>query len=385
MIRRIQNRGYSTLARIASHVDRLYAGDESNAAIEAIDAVNLMTAHAAKGLEFPIVFVVSLTKAAGGMAPAVRVVLDDDEGERVWVGPFASDDDRNGEKEREAEETKRLLYVALTRARDRLYLGTVLKDGKASAGNGSLAKVLPKDFLPMFERAGREEPDVAWTIGARTYPFRVCPRPGPVPLTRPRVAPADAPPADFTALTIAADSPASAVTSWGGAADRATGDPAEGVASLSDRLVGTLVHRMLQTAGESGRGRDAEDVALLARALLLDEEVAALDDVDAAVRQAAAAFRALAARDDVRTLLGSGECLYEVPFSFRQGGRTLRGTIDCLVSRAPAPGAPPADVTVVEFKTGRKRPEHQAQLDAYVAAARALFPGADVSGRLIYA
>ena len=64
LIRRIQNRGYATLARIADHLDSLTAGDESNAVLEALDAVNLMTVHAAKGLEFPVVFVVNLARGA---------------------------------------------------------------------------------------------------------------------------------------------------------------------------------------------------------------------------------------------------------------------------------------------------------------------------------
>ena len=42
LIRRIQNRGYATLPRIADHLDSLTAGDESNAVLEALDAVNLM-------------------------------------------------------------------------------------------------------------------------------------------------------------------------------------------------------------------------------------------------------------------------------------------------------------------------------------------------------
>ena len=371
MIRRIQNRGYATVERIASHVDRLYAGDESNAAIEAIDAVNLMTAHASKGLEFPIVFVVSLTKSSGGMAPAVRVVLDDDEGERVWVGPFASDDDKTGERKRETEETKRLLYVALTRARDRLYLGTVLKDGRATAANGSLAKVLPTGFVQLFEMAGRSDPETAWTCGSRIYPFRVCPHPEDPPLSLPRPLAGETRAADFTALRVDPADVATAVTGLGSEAGAVmSARHAEG----SDRLLGTLVHRMLQ------RRPDVEsDLAACARALLLDDELHGVDDIDAAVREAAETYRAMAARDDVRALLASGECLHEVPFSLRRGGALLRGTIDCLVVR------PGSSVAVVEFKTGRRRPEHDAQLAVYVEAAREMFPGTPVEGTLIYA
>jgi ATP-dependent helicase/nuclease subunit A len=378
MIRRIQNRGYATVARLASHVDRLYAGDESNAAIEAIDAVNLMTAHASKGLEFPIVFVVSLTKSSGGMAPPVRVVLDDDEGERVWVGPFASDDDKTGERKRETEETKRLLYVALTRARDRLYLGTVLKDGKAVAGGGSLAKVLPAAFLQLFEAAGRGDAGAAWTAAGRIYPFRVCPPAQSPPLSLPRPEADAARGADFAPLAVDPALVATAVTAAG--SGRTGESPAEMFVPAADRLLGALVHRMLQ------KGLDPDAAAGLAdqaRALLLDDEVPAVEDVDAAVRSAVETFRAIAGRADVRALLASGERLHEVPFSFRREGTLLRGTIDCLVMRAES-GAAPQQVSVVEFKTGRRRPGHQAQLDVYVDAARELFPGAEVSGVLVY-
>jgi ATP-dependent exoDNAse (exonuclease V) beta subunit len=57
----------------------------------------------------------------------------------------------------------------------------------------------------------------------------------------------------------------------------------------------------------------------------------------------------------------------------------LRGTIDCLIQRDDG------SVVVLEFKTGRPRPGHRRQLDLYVDAARNLFRGAAVEGRLIYA
>jgi ATP-dependent helicase/nuclease subunit A len=183
LVRRIQNHGYATMLRIADHLDSLTAGDESNAVLEALDAVNLMTVHASKGLEFPIVFVVNMAKGASGPPRPVRVVVDlDDRGEQqasVAVGPFVSEMDE-AERQREKHETKRLLYVAMTRARDRLYLASALKDGVLAPGRGSLGEVLPQSMRDLFGRAGVSSTaaptgPVSWT-GASGAPFewRVC-------------------------------------------------------------------------------------------------------------------------------------------------------------------------------------------------------------------
>ncbi len=178
LIRRIQNRGYATLPRIADHIDALTAGDESNAVIEALDAVNLMTVHASKGLEFPIVFVVNMAKGASGPPKPIRVVANGDDEPSVSVGPFVSDLDE-AEREREKHETRRLLYVAFTRARDRLYLASALKDGAMAPGRGSLAEVLPESLKALFGRAATAFPQfrsVAWSgTSGRTFEFRLCP------------------------------------------------------------------------------------------------------------------------------------------------------------------------------------------------------------------
>ncbi len=152
LVRRIQNRGYATLARIAEHLEQLALGDESNAVIDALDAVNLMTVHAAKGLEFPIVFVVNLGRGTGGPRAPIRVLNDGHGTPSVAIGDFESEADEDASA-REREETKRLLYVALTRARDRLYLSGVVKNGTFKAGPGSLGAVLPRSIVERIERS----------------------------------------------------------------------------------------------------------------------------------------------------------------------------------------------------------------------------------------
>ena len=164
MIRRFQNRGYATLRRVADHLEELAVGDESNAALDARDAVSLMTVHGAKGLEFPIVFVVNLGRGTGGIRPPIRIMADGGGEASVAIADFQSEADEDAQA-REREETKRLLYVALTRARDRLYLSATVEAGACRTGRGSLGEVLPSSVKALFSTAAAAETGsiIGWT------------------------------------------------------------------------------------------------------------------------------------------------------------------------------------------------------------------------------
>jgi hypothetical protein len=161
ILRRIQNRGYATMARIAEHVDRLSAGDEANAVLDAVDAVNLMTVHAAKGLEFPVVFLVNLARGTGGPPKPIRIA-DDPRGPSVGIGSFQTSADED-ERRRGLEETRRLLYVAVTRGRERLYLSTLLREGVFRPARGSLGEVLPESIRTALGAAATATSSVIWS------------------------------------------------------------------------------------------------------------------------------------------------------------------------------------------------------------------------------
>ncbi|HUO48228.1 MAG TPA: UvrD-helicase domain-containing protein, partial [Acidimicrobiales bacterium] len=109
------------------------------------DAVRVMTIHGAKGLEFPVVLVTGLER--DGMSwPRAPRVLWSGSGGRLEVG-FGRDIATPGytdalarEKDLDAMEQVRLLYVAMTRARDHLLLcahhGST-RSGLAEASHGA--------------------------------------------------------------------------------------------------------------------------------------------------------------------------------------------------------------------------------------------------------
>jgi ATP-dependent helicase/nuclease subunit A len=387
LVRRVENRGYTTVGRLAEYFETLRAGDESNAVIEARGSVNLMTIHAAKGLEYPIVFVVNLhAPGRGGASQGVTVIDRSVDGEPEVA--FRATEGTKLEDRRELEELRRLLYVAVTRARDALYLaGDVDDDGILRAPKRSLASLLPISLKQVFTRASlTDEEEVFWDAAGQQFAVRVC-----------RPAPADAAAqleasqqtaheaAEELAETdrglLVSDVPVvRSVTSYDEAPVEgdAMHEPGHGSRAL-DRLAGTLVHRLFQRNWQT-LPPQAEVVADLAR-LVRAEEMVDVGDAEKFFSGVATAFLRLAGRADVRGWLAAGRAYYEVPFSYappHSQGVVIRGTIDCLVEDDH--GA----LQVLEFKTGAPRPGHHTQLATYLEALRQAFPDHQVNGELVY-
>ena len=383
LIRRVENRGYATIGRIAAYLETLRAGEESNAIVEAAGAVHLMTIHSAKGLEFPIVFVVNVHVGGRGRAAGFSIVERNLEGEPEVA--FRTTDATRLEDERETEELRRLCYVAVTRARDRLYLaGEIDPKGRLRKGHRSLAQLFPADLQETFAAAASTTADeVEWPAAGGTFAFKVCrpsatmasdpvatesrPAAAAQPLLPPRLV------ADSTVRTVA-----SAVELQGGSSGLFT-VAGLGEAPRSERLLGTVVHRLFQR--QPALTATSGDLVAVARQLVRADEHVDVDDLDACLGAAVSAFDRLRRRPDLAEWLGRGECFYEVPFSYAPAeglATVIRGVIDCIVlDRAGQP-------TVLEFKTGSPRPEHQAQVELYRRAAQEIFKVPSVEVKILY-
>ena len=102
-------------------LDKLLLSQEYDAFGEASEHVNLMTLHAAKGLEFPVVFVVG---CEDGLVPL-----------------------QHGGEASNVDEERRLFYVAMTRAKEHLYL---VRSGKRMLF-GEVRATRPSPFLTDIE------------------------------------------------------------------------------------------------------------------------------------------------------------------------------------------------------------------------------------------
>ncbi|NBJ09524.1 double-strand break repair helicase AddA [Microvirga arsenatis] len=212
------------------------------------DEVRVMTVHGAKGLEAPVVVLIDGCEVLGKDPPLLQLQAQSGDAIPVWA-PGKNSDSNIMAQARELlhakgrEEHNRLLYVAMTRAKDRLVIAPYLT-GKKESPQEAWCEMIRHGLV---EKAGGLELDEApygqiavWREGS--------------PLARTLAAESDVAPLDPIAvpdwLTTAAPPepeplppirPSSAL----GAADRMT-RPGDGPYAPEARLRGTLVHALLE-------------------------------------------------------------------------------------------------------------------------------------------
>lgn len=147
-----ESSGKITLGKFSQYLADLTAREirEGEALLDAQDAVKMMTVHASKGLEFPIVILADASWKRGG-AGGTDTIMNDatyglscqvfDGDKNKYVNGFAHRRNNQMQQLKEDAERKRLLYVAATRAQDYLVIsGQVTLNNKGLWSTGGWLK-----------------------------------------------------------------------------------------------------------------------------------------------------------------------------------------------------------------------------------------------------
>lgn len=382
-----------------------HAGEVKRDLDQGRDEVRVLTVHGAKGLEAPVVILpdtCDLPMAQGdegllwGEAPAdtaakaypagpasVRTVP-----QLYW--PRSKDNDvsitsdlRSSRQNEQMAEYRRLLYVALTRARDRLYICGYLNSRTAEKGPppGCWYDLVANGFdrLQPHETIALQ-PDIFGELAAARYETFPLSRGKPEPEAAvAAVAPTPAwlqlpPPADPT--------PPKPLTP----SRPSRSDPPPLSPMAPDRLAGLargrLIHRLLQTLPDlpDDDARIAAAARFLAHpghGLTTAQQGEIQTEVLAVLRDATfAALFAPAAVSGARV---------EAPLAGRVGNRMVAGQVDRLL-------VTDAEVLVVDYKTNRPPPMQAADVDPayldqmalYRALLQQVFPGRQVKAALLW-
>ena len=336
----------------------------------AADAVRVMTVHGAKGLEAPLVILADATAdpdklgspnppldfpVAGRSVPLIRPK----KAERCPPFTALIEDDEALDR----AEHMRLLYVALTRARERLVVTGIRKRGDSERSWHQVVR-------QALERLGAVPDADGMLVHAVT---------GPVPRSRDRRAiavepalpgwlsqtppPESRPPRPLAPSALAED-------------DQPYPPPPPGGSDAARR--GTLLHRLFERLPDVAQ--DQRHKAALAWL----EYGAGLGE--AAAREEIAGLACAIIGDPAYRELFGPNSLAEAPIAATlPDGRVIAGAVDRLM-------VDDTRVRMIDFKTGASVPSgpdslpraHRLQMEAYRDALRVIFPGRAVEASLLY-
>jgi len=337
------------------------------------DAVRIMTVHGAKGLQAPVVILADA--ASPPQADKARHVIVPVDGTPVPIfhGGAAGKLGVVGEACEAAQaltdaEQMRLLYVALTRAEDMLFVGGALHKGKDDAKDTSWHAIVGAALGDLGARAAE---DTLWGGMTLTHaPGGEARRPEPQAVLAP-----PAPPLPAWARVPAPTEarPPRPLTPSRLGVDDAARPPGHAASAERGRLLHALFQRLPTAPSATRAEAGAAWLARVAAGMTVEERPAMLADALAVVNDTAYA-----------ALFGPGS-LAEAPLAATIGGTVIAGTVDRLLIED-------GRVLVVDFKTGVRVPSsadtappaHVRQIAAYHAALSSIFPDRVVEAALLY-
>ncbi len=336
-------------------------------------AVRVMTVHGAKGLQAPVVILADATHKP--KTPKGGEALDWVLGEHLTLPLFRPRKDElsasllasaEATDAAEAREHWRLLYVALTRAEERLVIaGALGPRDKGEVPEGSWYQAVDQALgqMAVETAGGTRHYEVT---GPRTVKGKVkvdTVDTLALPQWLHQDAPQEArPPRPLAPSSLGKDDVANPPPT-----------PAMQLSAERGRLLHALFERLPSVA--------AHDRAAVAERWL--EHSAGVSDP--ALRDALIADALTLINDQAYAALFSDAALAEVPIAGVVGGDVIAGTVDRLVVTNDA-------VLIVDFKTGRRVPRtpdacpvpHLRQMAAYQAVLRIIFPDRTVQAALLY-
>lgn len=165
--RQYEQTSFRGLFRFLRFVERMIErGDDLGAARalgEQEDVVRIMTIHSSKGLEFPVVFIAGLSRSFNMTDIRKAYMLDKEYGiaakyvnveKRISYPSLPQIAFKRKKKMEMLAEEMRVLYVALTRAKEKLYLIGTLKDADKKIDQWNDASSNTNWLLKDYERAG---------------------------------------------------------------------------------------------------------------------------------------------------------------------------------------------------------------------------------------
>jgi ATP-dependent helicase/nuclease subunit A len=373
----LEQAGSRHLESYAADLDRLDVDVAREMDAAGADEVRIMTAHGAKGLEAPIVILPDMTFSDPGRSGLVRT----HDGTFLWLGSGDEDckaqagarEDRSRDSGRELN---RLLYVGLTRARDRLILCGILPGNRdedklkgwwsavseafADRLGDGVRRIDRDDFS--FRRFG-PDPEVLGPAGAGAPTVAAA-----VPPWLGRVARAE----PLSRLASPSD--------LGDSAPVAALSPLSGLGGLGRFRRGELIHRLLQILPDL----DPTSWERAARRLLEKEAGLTSDQVS----EMTVAALGVLEHPEFTYLFGPGSRaeagIVGGAAAFPEGLR-ISGRIDRLVVRDD-------EVLFADFKTNRPAPAriedadpaYLRQLAMYWAVLGDLYPGRKIRAALVW-